>query len=154
MSESTSGGLVGLSGTGELVPEPHWRMLLTDDLEIEAAGEYWRLVTTEMRDRQTLSPTNRHAIQRLVLAYINFDRSSREVAEHGAVTKPRRGNTKAIARISPYFTAMREAGTDAAQLEAELGLSPRRRAAATKVERKARSARASDSYLSAVNKTA
>lgn len=141
-----------VSGTGEIVPEPHWRMLLTDELEIEAAGEYWRLVTTEMRERNTLSPTNRHAIQRLVLAYVNYDRSSREVAENGAVTKPKRGNTRAIARISPHFTAMREAGSDAASLEAELGLSPRRRSTAGKVERKARSARASDSYLKPVGK--
>lgn len=142
-----------VQGTGDIVPEPHWRMLLTDDLEVQSAGEYWRLVTTEMRDRNTLSPTNRHAIQRLVLAYINFDRSSREVAENGAVTKPRRGNTKAIARISPHFTAMREAGSDAASLEAELGLSPRRRSTSAKVERKARSARASDDYLRPVTKT-
>ena len=141
-----------VQGSGDVIPEPHWRMLLTDDLEVEAASEYWRLVTTEMRERALLSPSNRHAIQRLVLAYINFDRSSREVAEHGAVTKPRRGNTKAIARISPHFTAMREAGNDAATLEAELGLSPRRRAAASKIERKARSARASDSYLRPVGK--
>lgn len=139
-----------IPGTGDIVPEPHWRMLLTDELEVAAAGDYWRVVTTEMRERNTLSPTNRHAVQRLVLAYINFDRSSREVAEHGAVTKPRRGNTKAIARISPHFTAMREAGSDAAALEAELGLSPRRRTTAGKVERKARSARASDSYLKPV----
>lgn len=143
-----------VQGTGEVVPEPHWRMLLTDELEVEAAAEYWRTVTTEMRDRNTLSPTNRHAIQRLVLAYINFDRSSREVAEHGAVTKPKRGNSRAIARISPHFTAMREAGNDAAQLEAELGLSPRRRSTAAKVERKARSARASDDYLRPVGKSA
>ena len=141
-----------VQGSGDVIPEPHWRMLLTDDLEVEAASEYWRLVTTEMRERALLSPSNRHAIQRLVLAYINFDRSSREVAEHGAVTKPRRVNTKAIARISPHFTAMREAGNDAATLEAELGLSPRRRAAASKIERKARSARASDSYLRPVGK--
>lgn len=141
-----------LDGSGEIVPEPHWRLLLTDDLEVQAAGEYWRLVTTEMRERQLLAPANRHALQRLVLAYINFDRSSREVAEHGAVTKPKRGNTRAIARISPHFTAMREAGSDAATLEAELGISPRRRATAAKVERKARSARASDAYLKPVAK--
>src|SRR6266403_865249 len=133
--------------SGEIVPEPHWRLLLSDDIEVSAAAEYWRLVTTEMRDRNLLSPANRHALQRLVLAYINYDRSSREVAENGAVTKPKRGNGRAIARISPHFTAMREAGTDAASLEAELGLSPRRRSTAGKVERKAKVARAADSYL-------
>ncbi|MDF2620216.1 MAG: family phage terminase small subunit [Xanthobacteraceae bacterium] len=135
-----------IEGSGQIVPEPHWRMLLTDDLEIEAAAEYWRAVTTELRERNLLAPANRHAIQRLVLAYVIFDRSARDVAEHGAVTKPRRGNNKAIARLSPHFTAMREAGNDAATLEAELGLSPRRRGAVTKVERKSRAARASDEF--------
>ncbi|WP_313045539.1 P27 family phage terminase small subunit [Brevundimonas sp.] len=134
-------------GTGDIVPEPHWRMLLTDDLEVEAAGEHWRRITAEMRERGILSPSNGHAIQRLVLAYVIFDRCSREVAEHGAVSKPKRGNPRSIARISPHFTAMREAGSDAERLEAELGLSPRRRATAAKVEKKARTARASDAYL-------
>lgn len=136
-----------VEGTGLIVVEPHWQMLLTDEMEIEAAGEYWRAVTTELRERSLLAPANRHAIQRLVLAYIFYDRAAREVAENGAVTKPRRGNTKAIARLSPHFTAMREAASDAATLEAELGLAPRRRAAAAKVERAARKVRASDEFL-------
>lgn len=134
-------------GTGDIVPEPHWRMLLNDDLEITAAADHWRRVTTEMKERGILAPSNGHAIQRLILAYVIYDRCSREVAEHGAVLKPKRGNPKAIARTSPHFTAMREAGSDAERQEAELGLSPRRRAAAAKVEKKARTARASDTYL-------
>lgn len=136
-----------VEGTGLIVSEPHWQMLLTDEIEIEAAAEYWRAITTELRERSLLAPANRHAIQRLVLAYVIYDRSSRIVAEQGAVTKPKRGNSKAIARLNPHFTAMREAGSDAATLEAELGLAPRRRAAATKVEKKARAARASDEFL-------
>ena len=136
-----------VEGTGLIIAEPHWQMLLTDEIEIEAAAEYWRAVTTELRERSLLAPANRHAIQRLVLAYVIYDRSSRIVAEQGAVTKPKRGNAKAIARLNPHFTAMREAGSDAATLEAELGLAPRRRAAATKVEKKARAARASDEFL-------
>ena len=139
-----------IDGTGEIVAEPNWRMLLSDDLEVVAAAQHWRCIVTEMRDRQTLSASNGHMVQRLVLAYVLYDRCSREVAEHGAVTKPKRGNTKAIARLSPHFTAMRESASDAAALEAELGLSPRRRNAAGKVERKARAARAADSYLKPV----
>lgn len=139
-------------GTGSIVPEPHWSMLLTDELEIASAAENWRRIVAEMRDRSILSPSNGHAIQRLVLSYVIFDRSSREVAEHGAVLKPKRGNPKAIARLSPHFSAMREAASDAAQMESELGLSPRRRSTAGKVERKARSARASDAYIRAVPK--
>lgn len=136
-----------VQGTGDVVPEPHWRMLLTDDLEIQAAVEHWRRITTEMRERTTLSPTNGPAIQRLVFSYILYDRSAREVLENGSVTKPKRGNPKAILRLSPHFTAMREAANDAATMEAELGLSPRRRSTAAKVERKARAARGSDEFL-------
>lgn len=126
-----------IDGTGTIVPEPDWTLLLSDGLELAAAAEHWRRITTEMKDREILAPANAHAIQRLVLAYIVFDRCSREVAENGAVLKPKRGNPKAIARLSPYFTAMREAGSDADRQEQELGLSPRRRAGAAKVVKKA-----------------
>lgn len=136
-----------IEGTGSIVVEPDWQSLFDDDLEIAVAREHWRVITTELRERQLLAPANSHSIQRLVCAYLMFDRMYREVAEHGVVTKPRRGNSKAIARISPHFTAMREAGSDAAALEAELGISPRRRGSVTKIERKQRRERASDGYL-------
>lgn len=136
-----------IEGTGTIVIEPDWTSLFNDDLEIAAASEYWRLITTELRDRGLLAPVNGHSIQRLVCAYLMHDRMYRHVAENGVVTKPRRGNSKAIARISPHFTAMREAMSDANVLEAELGLSPRRRGAVTKAERKQRKERASDGYL-------
>lgn len=138
--------LKSIDGTGAVVPEPNWSSLFTDELEIEAARQHWRVVTTELKERQLLSTANGHSVQRLVCAYLMFDRMYREVAESGVVTKPRRGNSKAIARISPYFTAMREAGSDAAAAEAELGISPRRRGSVTKVERKQRQARAADAY--------
>lgn len=144
--------MIAVNGTGEICAEPHWRLLLSDDLEIEAAADHWRRVTTEMRDRNILAPSNGHAVQRLVLSYVIFDRSSREVAENGAVTKPKRGNKTAIARLSPHYAVMREAASDAAGLEAELGLSPRRRSQAAKVDRASRSARPSDAYLRPVAK--
>lgn len=136
-----------INGTGEIAEEPSWNLLLTDELEQQAAHDHWRRITVEMRERETLAASNAHAIQRLVIAYILFDRCSREVAEAGAVLKPKRGNPKSIARLSPHFTAMREAGSDAASLEAELGIAPRRRTGAGKVVRKVRRATAADSYL-------
>ena len=139
--------VVDIDGTGDIVQEPDWGALFNDDLEIVAAVEHWRRVTTELRDRTLLAPGNAHALQRLVVAYVLYDRSLREVAEHGVVTKPKRGNPKAIARTSPHFSALRELASDAAVLEAEFGLSPRRRSAATKAERKQRVTRASDRYL-------
>lgn len=136
-----------IEGTGQIVPEPDWDSLFSDVLEVEAAREHWRVVTTELKDRALMSAGNAHALQRLVVAYVLYDRSLREVAENGAVTKPKRGNSRAIARTSPHFSAMRELASDAAVLEAEFGLSPRRRSTATKAEKKATVKRASDSYL-------
>ena len=136
-----------IEGTGAIVVEPDWESLFSDVLEIAAAKEHWRIVTTEPKDRQLLAAANGHSIQRLVCAYLMFDRMYREVAETGVVMKPRRGNSKAIARVSPYFTAMREAGSDADRIEAERGISPRRRGTAVKAERKQRRERAADAYL-------
>lgn len=141
-----------LDGTGAIVPEPDWGSLFNDIVEVNAASEYWRIITTEMRDRNTLAAANGHSIQRLICSYMMYDAAARVVADKGAVSKPRAGNTKAIARVSPHFTVMREAASDAAALEAELGLSPRRRTAAAKVERTARKARAADTYLRPVAK--
>lgn len=139
--------LSSIDGTGAIVAEPDWSLLLTDDLELAAAGEHWRRVTIELKDRDLLAPANAHAIQRLVMAYIVYDRCAREVAENGAVLKPKRGNPKAIARLSPYFTAMREAGSDADRQEQELGIAPRRRSGAAKATRKVTRSRGADAYL-------
>lgn len=137
-----------IEGTGAIVPEPDWESLFNDVLEVSAAKEHWRRVTTELKERALMSPGNAHALQRLVIAYVLYDRSLREVAEHGAVTKPKRGNNRAIARTSPHFSAMRELASDAATLEAEFGLSPRRRSTATKVQNGKKAPRAADRYLS------
>lgn len=139
--------VVAIDGTGEIVPEPDWESLFSDVLEVAAAREHWRVITTELRERQLMAPGNSHALQRLIVAYVLYDRALREVAEHGAVSKPKRGNSRAIARTSPHFTVMREAASDAGVLEQEFGLSPRRRAAATKVQNAKKAPRAADSYL-------
>jgi P27 family predicted phage terminase small subunit len=142
-----------VNGTGLIVPEPDWALLLDDPMEIEAARDHWRRVTTEMRERETLSPTNAHAIRRLVMAYLVFDQCARAVLEQGAVLKPKRGNPKSIARLSPHFTAMREAGNDADRQEQELGLSPRRRGGVAKVEKqKAPRRTGADRFLKPVAK--
>lgn len=139
--------VIAIDGTGEIVPEPDWEALFSDVLEVAAAREHWRVITTELRERQLMAPGNCHALQRLIVAYVLYDRALREVAEHGAVSKPKRGNSRAIARTSPHFTVMREAASDAAVLEQEFGLSPRRRAAATKVQNGKKAPRAADGYL-------
>lgn len=139
-------------GTGSIIEEPHWRLLLNDDLEIAAATEYWRVVSNEMRGRTLLAPVNSHAVRRLVQAYLMYDRAARDVLENGGVLKPRRGNSKAIARVNPSVQIMRNADHDATLLEAELGISPRRREGASKVQGAGRQQRASDAYLKPVKK--
>lgn len=133
------------------VPEPDWSSIFDDVLDVTAAAAHWRRVVNELKTRDLLAEVNGHSILRLVLAYVIYDRAAREVASGGAVSKPRRGNSKAIARVSPHFTVMREAGNDAAQIEAELGLAPRRRASATKAENGKKTPRAADRFLRPVS---
>jgi len=139
-----------IDGTGLIVDAPDWSLLLDDPLEIAAAEAHWQRITAEMRGRDILASANVHAIQRLVIAYLIYDRAARAVTEQGAVLKPKRGNPKSIARLNPHFTAMRESGSDAERIEAELGLSPRRRTGAAKVVRNGRKATAASSYLKSV----
>jgi P27 family predicted phage terminase small subunit len=140
-----------IEGTGLIVAEPDWTVLFSDVLDVASASSHWQRLTTELRQRQLLASANGHSLQRLVISYVVYDRAAREVAENGAVTKPRRGNSKAIARVSPHFTVMRQAGSDADQIEAELGIAPRRRAAATKVEHGKKAPRAADRFLRSVS---
>lgn len=141
-----------IDGTGLIVEEPDWGRLLTDPVEVEVAKAHWRRITAEMRGRDILAGANGHAILRLVLTYLIYDRAALAVLTVGAVLKPKRGNSRSIARVNPSVTAMRDAGTDAERLEAELGLSPRRRTAAAKVTKNGSKTSAASTYLKSVKK--
>ncbi|MBX3537327.1 MAG: P27 family phage terminase small subunit [Chelatococcus sp.] len=143
--------VIGIDGTGDIVPEPDWSSLFNDELEILAAKEHWRRVTTELKDRTLMAPGNAHGLQRLVVSYVLYDRALRTVAEKGPVEPPKRGSKNAIARLSPFFVAMREMASDAATLEAEFGLAPRRRAAATKADNGKKTQRAADRFLRSIS---
>jgi len=136
-----------IEGTGEIVVEPDWRRLLSRKAEREAAAEYWRAITAEMRSRNILSAGNQHAIQRLVIGYVIYDRSARDSIKTGAVVMPKADNARGIPRINPAFRVMKEASAYSLGLEAELGLAPRRRSSATKVARPPRPQGPSTSYL-------
>lgn len=130
-----------------VVDEPNWNALLTDKAERAAAKAIWKRLTTEMAELETLSAANGHALQRLVLAYIIFDRCSAVVAKTGLVTEPAADNPKAIARLSIHYKAMREAGNEAERLEAQLGLSPGRRGRVGKVTKKRVRQAGADAFL-------
>lgn len=129
--------------------EPNWSLTYTDEIDQAAARDHWRLIISAMRDAGTLAAENGHAIKRLVLFYVEFDRSARQVAEGGKVIRAKK---TAVPQMNLEWVGMKQASAEASSLEAELGLNPRRRNAAGKVQRKARTARASDAYLRPVAK--
>ena len=130
-----------------ILDEPDWRRLFSRKADREAAIEHWRQITTDMRSRDILAAVNGHAVMRLVLARVMHDRAAAKAMRGGPVSEPKAGNPRAIPRPNLYFAAMREAGAMAAQLEADLGLSPRTRDKVTKVAVRKPAGAASSRYL-------
>jgi P27 family predicted phage terminase small subunit len=130
-----------------IVASPDWSLLLTDPAERQVATEHWQRIAGEMRDREILSPSNGHALQRLVLAYLVYDRCSNAVALTGIVDEPNDKNPKAIARLSIHYKAMREAENTAERLEARLGISPGQRGKVAKVAKKRERTAGADRFL-------
>ncbi len=131
------------------VLEPDWARLLPERGEQTAASEHWRRVAREMLEREILSASNGHALQRLVMAYLVYDRCSRAVATDGLVTGRNPDNPKSIERLSIYYKAMREAENTAERLEGQLGLTPGRRGRVGKVSRKRERKTGADEFLGA-----
>lgn len=97
-----------------------------------------------MRAAETLAPENRHALLRLVIAYVRHDIAATEVMRSGAIATAHRTG---VPMLSLWQVEMRQASNDATALEKELCLTPRRRGSATKVQRKRKGSIASDRYL-------
>lgn len=131
------------------VVEPDWPRLLPEQAERDAASQHWRRVAGEMSDREILSSSNGHALQRLVMAYLVYDRCSLAVAIDGLVTAKSPENPKSIERLSIYYKAMREAENTAERLEGQLGLTPGRRSRVGKVTRKRELKTGADEFLGA-----
>lgn len=130
-----------------IVSAPDWKVLLPDTKERAVAAAHWKRISDEMAGRDILSSSNGHALQRLVLAYLVYDRCSQAVATGGIVDEPNPENPKAIARLSIYYKAMREAESTAERLEAQLGLSPGRRGKVGKVTKKRERTAGADAFL-------
>ena len=88
-----------------------------------------------------------HSLQRLVLAYLVYDRCSKSVAVDGLVTEPSKDNPKSIARLSIHYKAMREAENTAERLEGQLGLTPGKRGRVGKVTAKRERKAGADAVL-------
>jgi P27 family predicted phage terminase small subunit len=134
-----------IDGGGGLPSEPEWSQHYSDELDIEATRNEWGVVVREMQRAETLAVANGHAIRRLVEFHIQWRRASEHVAEHGAIIKAR--TTGRGGQWNPNWSVMRQADHAIRGLEAELGLAPRRRAAAVKVKRRMNRRTAADDYL-------
>ncbi|MEA3389379.1 MAG: P27 family phage terminase small subunit [Pseudomonadota bacterium] len=128
-------------------PEPAWKALCENAAEIAAAKAHWKRIIDEMAARETLAEANGHSVQRLVLAYLNYDRAAAQVAKLGVVHEPATDNPRAISRLSIHFKAQSEAEKTAERLEAQLGLSPQRRGKVAKVTKKRERSAGADAFL-------
>lgn len=136
-----------IEGGSQVVQEPDWQAAYSDVLDLEYARASWVELVRALSEAGTLAPENARMMERCVDFRIQYEKAKRQVAENGMVIPPKRGSKTAIARPSPYWTAMREAASDLDRIEGELGLPPRRRGSVTKVDRKARARQAADAYL-------
>lgn len=110
-------------------PEPDWTKELPGRsqavaAERVAASRYWGVIVRELRGVNRLAIANGHAIKRLVVAWLLYDRAAAQVAKLGPVVKAPKTGTP---MHSPWFTAMTQAGKTAATIEAELAITPRSR---------------------------
>lgn len=145
-----------LPGHGGDIEEPDWGLLIPDKGRAESgknakwreyAHREWLRTTAALREMGTLSSENRHQIQRLVIAYVRYDRAAGEFFRVGLITKaPRTG----VAMVNIVQSEMRQADADATTAEMELGIPPRRRGAVTKSKRSEKKTAAADAYLTRV----
>lgn len=134
-----------LPGGDGVPPEPEWSEIFDDVLEQALAHETWGLVVREMRGAETLTVANGHAIKRLCIAAVLYERSARDVAEHGSVIRAKKSG---VLQYSPHFVVARQMGEDIKTLEMHLGISPiGRRKVAKAPKAKDGAARPSDTYL-------
>src|SRR4051812_28051205 len=110
-------------GGGLDINEPDWSLLIPDQKGTKAgsnkrwrdyAHQEWLRITAEMRETNTLSPVNRHTIQRLVLACIRYDRAAIEVFRGGPIGS---APTSETATLQIYHSEMRQADADATTAE-------------------------------------
>jgi phage terminase small subunit len=126
--------------------EPDWRSIFSDPDDIAIATTNWATVTKEMREAGTLSAANAHSIRRLVEISVQYERSSRHVAEFGAILPPKTKKAK-VGQWNPHWSVVRQADECMRIAEAELGIAPIRRGKAGKVQRGKKAPRAADKFL-------
>lgn len=131
------------------IDEPNWGALLPDSDDDNTqwrklAASEWARLCGAMESAGTLAPENRHQIQRLVVAYVRYDRATAEVFKLGGpVTLAPNGQEM----LRQWHVELRQADADATTAEMELGIPPRRRGAVTKAPKKQAAASKAKLYV-------
>lgn len=125
--------VIEIPGSDGVPPEPSWRSIFGRAADREAASSYWKSIISEMRSAEKLAVANSHAIIRLVVAYVTFDQSAKEVVKSGPVIKAKKTG---VPTYNPWWTTMSNAASQAQALEKELCISPRERGGGAKVVKK------------------
>lgn len=136
--------LIEIQGGDGVPPEPNWRVIFGRAADRKAASAYWQAVTSEMKGAEKLAVANAHAITRLVVAYVTYDLSAKEVLKLGPVILSKKTR---VPTYNPWWTTMSNAASQAEALEKQLCITPRERGAGAKVERKTRQRTTGAGYL-------
>jgi P27 family predicted phage terminase small subunit len=138
-----------IEGGDGVPPAPNWRTIFGRAADRESAAAYWATTVAELRAAGTLATANAHSIKRLVVAYVTYDISAKEVLKSGPVMKAKKTG---VPTYNPWWTTMSNAASQSQALEKELCISPRDRAAGGKVEKKTRKQTGASAYLKPVAK--
>lgn len=136
--------LVEIGGGDGIPPEPNWRSVFGRAADRQSAAEYWRAIINELKAAEKLACANAHSIKRLVVAYVTYDISAREVLKLGPVIKAKKTG---VPTYNPWWTTMSNAASQADALEKQLCISPRDRGAGAKVEKKGGRSSVGGGYL-------
>jgi len=144
--------LKSLQGGGTDIDEPDWDHLIPNELRSfrdnsglrNYAHQEWLRITAVLRDAGTLGTENRHQIQRLIIAYVRYDRAVSEVFLTGIISQ---APVTGVQMANILNSEMRQADADATTAEMELGIPPRRRGTVAKAKRAEKVSRAADKYI-------
>lgn len=136
--------VIAIEGGDGVPPEPNWRSIFGRAGDRAEAAAYWRGIISEMRGAEKLAVANAHSIKRLVVAYVTYDISAREVLKSGPVMKAKKTG---VPTYNPWWTTMANAASQAQALEKELCVSPRERGAGAKVVKKVTRTTGSSRYI-------
>ncbi|MBB6228344.1 phage terminase small subunit P27 family [Polymorphobacter multimanifer] len=109
--------------------EPDWDGMLPDTIDKASAHKHWLEIVGELRAQAKLASVNGHAVSRLVIARVMYEQAARLVMREGLTITHKNG---AVSQ-HPALSIQNKQAEICAQLEAELTLSPRKRATGGKV---------------------